>query len=284
MLDKLRKFLTHPGFQAAPITVLGRGLALVGLLARGTAPRFALFPGGPLVEVPADRRYTTVANYLMRDQVEPELAALQRFLGPGDVLVDVGANIGLFSLKGGHLVGEAGLVLAVEPGATSLSRLSDNLALNNLPMVRIVRAALSDHEGEMALFHIPLGDDPQAFSLIPGGGQVPSEMVRVTTLDTLVQTHGLTRLDCVKIDVEGAEPMVLAGGRATLERFHPIVIFEVNAPLAEATGDSSAAANTLIAMGYRLHALRGEILEPLQTVPQHHCNLVAVHPQGRQPG
>jgi len=96
----------------------------------------------------------------MRGRVEPELEALQRFLGPGDVLVDVGANIGLFSLKGAHLVGEAGLVLAVEPGETSFTRLSANLALNTLPQVQMVRAALSDHEGEMALFHIPLGDDP----------------------------------------------------------------------------------------------------------------------------
>jgi len=284
MMAKLTKLLTHPGLQAAPMRVVGRGLALLGLLARGKAPRFALFPGGPLVEVPADRRYTTVATYLMREQVEPELAALQRFLGPGGVLVDVGANIGLFSLKGAHLVGGAGLVLAVEPGETSLARLSANLALNNLPQIRVVRAALSDHEGEMALFHIPLGDDPQAFSLISGGGQVPSETVQVTTLDKLAETHGLTRLDCIKIDVEGAEPMVLSGARATLERFHPIVIFEINAPLAEATGGSSEAAGALTALGYRLHELRGDVLQPIDALPEKHGNLIAVHPAGRQPG
>jgi len=108
--------------------------------------------------------------------------------------------------------------------------------------------------------------------------------VRVTTLDKLAETHGLSRLDCIKIDVEGAEPMVLAGGRATLERFRPIVIFEINASLAEATGGSTEAADALIALGYHLHELRGDHLEPLGALPQHHCNLIAVHRDGRQPG
>jgi len=56
MIDKVRKLLTHPGFQASPLTVVGRGLALTWLVALGKPPRFALFPGGPLVEVPADLR------------------------------------------------------------------------------------------------------------------------------------------------------------------------------------------------------------------------------------
>lgn len=281
MIDKLARLLAHPGFLRAPLTVLGRGAQLAWKLQRGEAPRFALVPGGPVLQVPADRRYTTLSAFLMRDHVEPELAALDRFLPPGGVLVDVGANIGLFSLKGAHLVGARGLVLAVEPGAVSFARLSANLALNTLPQLRLVQAALSDREGEMALYHIPLGDDPQAFSLLPGGGQSASETVRVTTLDLLAEGHGLTRLDCIKIDVEGAEPMVLAGGSATLARLRPIVIFEINAPQAGAS--RTDAADALVALGYRLHRLRGPALEPLDQVPEAHGNLVAIHPLGPQP-
>lgn len=280
MIDRLMRLLNHPGFRAAPLTVLGRGVALAWVLQRGRNPRFRLSAGGPIVEVPADRRYTTVSAYLMRQHVEPELAALDRFLGVGDVMIDVGANIGLFSLRGAHLVGPSGLVLAVEPGAVSLARLGVNMALNRLSQLRLVPAALSDRQGEMALYHIPLGDDPQAFSLLAGEAMVASEMVRVTTLDLLSAAEGLTRLDCIKIDVEGAEPLVLAGGLETLRRFHPIIIFEVNAPM---TQSSHAAADTLLGLGYRLHRLHGGRLQPVATIPAEHGNLVAVHPDGRQP-
>jgi len=281
MMGKLGRLLAHPGFRRAPLAVLGRGVALAWQLAQGRAPRFALVPGGPVIEVPADRRYTTLSAYLMRDHAEPELAALGRFLGPGGVLLDVGANIGLFSLLGAHLVGPGGLVLAVEPGAVSYGRLAANLDLNDLPQLRLVRAALSDREGEMALYHTALGDDPQAFSLLPSGAQVPSETVRVTTLDLLATAQGLTRLDCVKIDVEGAEPMVIAGGGATLARFRPIVIFEINAPIAG--GQHGEAAEALVALGYQLHRLRGGALEPVAALPAEHGNLVAIHPEGPQP-
>jgi FkbM family methyltransferase len=286
MIGKLRRLLGHPGFRAAPIAVLGRCVTLAWALRRGRAPRFRLVPGGPLVEVPADWRYTTVANYLMREHAEPELAALHRFLSAGDVLVDVGANIGLFTLLGAHLVGPGGRVLAVEPGRVSIGRLEANLALNTLPQVSLVRAALADAPGEMALYHVALGDDPQAYSLLSDGSDMAREMVQVTTLDRLAEAEGLTRLDCIKIDVEGAEPMVLAGGEATLARFRPIIIFEVNAPIglgdAEGADSASAAFAALRGLGYTMFRLEGAALTPCARPPREHGNLIAIHPEGRQ--
>ena len=281
MIGKLARLMAHPGFRRAPLTVLGRAAALAWRLRGGEEPRFALLPGGPVLQVPADRRYTTLSAFLMREHAEPELAALQRFVAPGDGFIDVGANIGLFALKGAHLVGRQGRVLAVEPGAASFARLVANLALNDLPQLIPVQAALSDRAGEMALYHIALGDDPQAFSLLPGGCQVASETVRVITLDQLARDQALERLDCIKIDVEGAEPMVIAGGGLTLARFRPIIIFEINAPQAE--GSRHTAAGALTALGYRLHQLRGADLVALERLPESHGNLIAIHPSGPQP-
>jgi FkbM family methyltransferase len=283
MIGKLAKLVTHPGFRAAPVTVMARGLVLAGHVALRKAPVFPLVPGGPRLTVPADLRYTTITGYMMRENTEPELAALGRFLGLGGVFVDAGANIGLFSLMAARLVGPTGRVLAVEPGEESLARLDANLALNQLPQVKVIRAALGAEPGAARLFHVPLGDDPQAYSLLPESGATESEAVPVTTLDLLAEQEGLTRLDCFKLDVEGAEPMIIAGSRATLARFRPIVIFEVNTPIALARGDAAASFEALTGMGYAIHRLDGAALTPLAAMPAEWGNLVAIHPEGPQP-
>jgi FkbM family methyltransferase len=283
MIGKLAKLVTHPGFRAAPVTVMARGVALAGHVALRKSPVFPLVPGGPRLTVPADLRYTTITAYMMREHAEPELAALGRFLGPAGVFVDAGANIGLYSLMAAQIIGPSGRVLAVEPGEESLARLDANLALNSLPQVTVIRAALGAEPGTARLFHVELGHDPQAYSLLPEGGATESETVPVTTLDLLAQEQGLTRLDALKLDVEGSEPMILAGGRATLARFRPIVIFEVNTPIALARGDAGASFEMLTGMGYRIHRLDGAALVPLTAMPAEWGNLVAVHPEGPQP-
>jgi FkbM family methyltransferase len=283
MMGKLAKLVSHPGFRAAPGTVMARGVLLAGHVLLRKPPVFPLLPGGPRLTVPADLRYTTITGYMMREHTEPELAALGRFLGPGGVFLDAGANIGLFTLMAARLVGPGGRVLAVEPGRESLARLDANLALNDLPQVKVVRAALAAEPGHAPLFHVALGDDPQAYSLMPEGGATESETVPVTTLDLLAAEAALTRLDCLKLDVEGAEPLILAGGRGTLETFRPIVIFEVNTPIALARGDAAASFAALTSIGYRISRLDGAALVPLAAMPAEWGNLIAIHPEGPQP-
>jgi len=283
MIGKLAKLVTHPGFRAAPLAVIARGVALAGHVALRRPPVFPLLPGGPRLTVPADLRYTTITGYMMRERTEPELAALGRFLAPGGVFVDAGANIGLFTLMAAAIVGPGGRVLAVEPGRESLARLDANLALNHLPQVQVIRAALAAEPGTARLFHVQLGDDPQAYSLLPEAAATESEAVPVTTLDLLAAQQGLARLDCFKLDVEGAEPMIIAGGRASLARFRPIVIFEVNTPVALARGDAAASFEALTGMGYAVHRLEGGALRPLPAMPPEWGNLIAVHPEGPQP-
>ncbi len=253
-------------------------------VAAGRAPVFRLTDGGERLSVPATLRYTSVATFLLRDWTEPELRALDRFVRPGDTFLDIGANIGLFTLKAARLCGASGQVIAVEPGREALRQLRANLALNGWHHVRVADVALSDRSGEAALHHIALGDDPQAFSLLSDGSGVPAETVRTLTLDLLAEEYGLTRLDCIKMDVEGAEPLVVAGGRATLGRFRPLVIFEINAPVALAAGTAGGCFSMLAELGYGFWQLRGTTLAPVARQPGEHGNLVAVHPDGVQPG
>jgi len=278
MLRRVAKLLHEPAFRRAPLTVIGRGIALAFNVALRRSPVFELVPGARL-RVPPDLRFTSVTAYLLRDAVEPELNYLQKFVGKGDVFVDVGANVGLFTLKAAP---QAGRIVAVEPGAEAGGQLDANIALNRFDNVAVVRKALSDTPGNAALFHNPLGHDPQAYSLVSDGSDAGSETVEVTTLDLLVRDLALPRVDCIKIDVEGAEGQVIAGATDTLAAFHPTVIFEMNCPtLVKADGDTGAAWNRLAALGYSFAKLDDEGgLHALATRPADFMNVVARHPAG----
>ncbi|WGD31704.1 FkbM family methyltransferase [Ancylobacter sp. WKF20] len=276
MLRRLSKLMRMPGFREAPLAVSARGLRWMAAVALGHSPVFELVPGGAKLRVPPDLRFTSVSAFLLRDAVEPELHYIQKFVKPGDVFVDVGANIGLFTLK---MAPSAARIVAVEPGEAAGTQLAANVALNGFANVAIVRKALSDAPGRAALFHNPLGDDPQAFSLLSDGSDAGSESVELTTLDLLVAEQGLPRVDCIKIDVEGAEGQVLAGARQTLERDRPTVIFEMNCPtLMKAGGDAAAAWNLLAARDYRFFHLEEDgRLTPLGSRPTEFCNVIARH-------
>jgi FkbM family methyltransferase len=279
MLRRLRKLLSHPGFSAEPFTMASRTLAWAGCVASGRSPVFSLTGAGELLRVPANLRFTSVSAFVLRDWIEPELRELAQFVRPSSVFIDIGANIGLYSLKAARLVGRHGAVVAVEPGRAAADLLERNLALNGFANVRLVRAALADKIGTAALYHTPLGDDPQAFSLLTDGSAVEAETVATTTLDALVADAGLATVDCLKIDVEGAEPLVLAGGQATLARWRPTVIFEINATLARRSVQAPDAAwRQLAGLGYRFCRLQRGALTAIDRMPEDFGNVIALHP------
>ncbi|MDD3445126.1 MAG: FkbM family methyltransferase [Zavarzinia sp.] len=286
MLRRIKKLLGHPGFRADPFGTLVRGAIWAFCVLSGRSPVFRIAPGGGRLRVPPDMRYMSVTAFLMRDWVEPELHFLDRLLGPGDVFLDVGANVGIFTLRGAPLVGPQGLVIAVEPGQTAFGELTSNLGLNpEFTQVRALRKALSDTVGEAVLHHIEIGNDPQAFSLLTDGSDTESEKVAVTTLDQLAEEYGLQSIACMKMDVEGAEPMVIAGGRQTLERLKPIILFEINTRLLDRKGEAADDAFTALhGLGYETFrwTLDGK-LEKVTELPEGWANLVAIHPAGEQP-
>ncbi|PWR25483.1 FkbM family methyltransferase [Zavarzinia aquatilis] len=249
-------------------------------------PLFRIAPGAGLLKVPADFRYTSVSCYMMRDWAEIDLHFLDRLIGPGDVFIDVGANIGIYSLRAAPLVGPAGLVVAVEPGRLSADRLAANVALNpDFTQIRLVRKAVSDREGRATFFHVFVGDDPQTFSLLTDGSHHGTEEVEVTTLDRLMAELAPGRLDCLKIDVEGVEAQVISGAAETIARHRPIILFEVNADLQKHRGDDkSGAFRAIEAFGYDffIRQADGRLLAR-ESVPEGWGNLVAIHPEGRQP-
>ena len=173
-----------------------------------------------------------------------EFAFLDRVLKPGMAFVDVGANDGYYTLFAARRVGPAGQVVAVEPSSREQAHLRRNLARNGLANVHIVAAALGAAAG-VADLHLAHGVHSGHNTL---GGFAHDDVVRadlekvpVETLDAVVVRHGLSRLDVVKIDVEGAESGVIAGARTTLGTMRPLLMVEINDGALRAQGSSEQA-------------------------------------------
>ena len=144
--------------------------------------------------------------------------------------VDGGANDGIYSLFAARRVGPGGAVLAVEPSGREHRRLLANLERNPDMRVIPVRAALGRAPGEALLAVAEVGHEGQntigESVSNPKVATAKHETVPMTTLDGLVEEHGLARVDVVKLDVEGSEVDALLGARKTIERFHPVIQIE----------------------------------------------------------
>ena len=156
----------------------------------------------------------------MNDFERIERQFLNAFLRPGDVFIDVGASIGLFSLIAAHCVGESGYVYSLEPTEKIYQRLIKNVNLNHFDNVFCFRIALSDKVGVFPLFASQDGFDAWNSLAQPiAGNSFSLESVETTTLDNFAQEHHLAgRVTMIKIDVEGWETRVLSHGSTTLAR------------------------------------------------------------------
>ncbi|MBN8482442.1 MAG: class I SAM-dependent methyltransferase, partial [Xanthomonadales bacterium] len=154
-------------------------------------------------------------------------AALRTHLAPGATFLDIGANIGVFTMLGAHLVGPSGRVVAVEPLAGNVALIERACRHNGYDHVQVIRAAASDEAGVLELRTEPSTSNaatPAASGprLLGGRGvTLPSEAV---VLDDALA--GLDRLDLVKVDIAGMEPRALRGLARTLERLRPVLICE----------------------------------------------------------
>jgi len=172
-------------------------------------------------------------RYLTGD-AEPEVQdALAALIQPGQAVYDVGANIGFFTMLCSRLAGPQGRVYAFEPIPANLATLRHNLALNDLSNVTIVEQALSSTTGSAEMFVSPWS----AFhSLNVEGASKRSDhdlqagqiSVQTVTLDEFVKGEEGRAPDLLKIDVEGAELIVLEGARETLRSCRPLLLCELH--------------------------------------------------------
>jgi len=170
-----------------------------------------------------------------------ELELLGALLAPGDVAVDVGANLGTHAVAFAQRVGPAGVVYAFEPQRVMHQLLCTNATLNGLTWLKALHAAVGAAPGALKVPDIDYAAGGN-FGGLRLGSWAEGETVPVFTLDAL----GLSRCALLKIDVEGMEAQVLDGARALLAGCRPIVYLEHNQP-----GGAPEVLDRLLGHGYR---------------------------------
>jgi len=231
---------------------------LVARLAREgrTARRMCVGPLTPVFDVSS---FTVKGWYFARVPYEPGATNLVlSTLDDADVFVDIGAHTGYFTVLAALSVGARGRVFAFEPNPAVRQRLKRHLALNAVvDRVEVSSLALAGEDTDDARLFVscwPENDGiasltPAPETLACGGLRDDAFIpVRVRTFDTWAQSARLTRIDLMKIDVEGAEAEVLRGMSATFERVRPRrIICE--------TQTASDAVRILCGRGYRVSTL-----------------------------
>jgi len=200
---------------------------------------------------------TSRAIFVTGNYEPNEFYLLSQVIRPGMIFVDAGANMGLYTLFVARKIGAHGTVVAIEPSTRECERLLRNVAINSLSNVHLLRNAVSDACSDVDLLiaddewsgHNTLGafayDTPLAIK----------ERVRACRLDDIVSREGLSRVDIIKLDIEGAELRALKGASKILERFRPLLLLELaDRALRHQGGSSSQIWDFCRQKGYRIFA------------------------------
>lgn len=191
-----------------------------------TAPTILTMVDG--VQVAVHDSLDQVTTYVLREQedwFEDEIRFLRRVLEPGQQVIDIGANCGVYALSMAKVVGSTGRVWAFEPAAATADLLAAGVTANGFGNVVVERHAVSSVTG---IGHLAPGALPEMNTVshdpvATEGG----EAISLVTLDECLASRGWRDIAFIKIDAEGEEANVLAGGRQLLTEQSPLVQYEL---------------------------------------------------------
>jgi FkbM family methyltransferase len=216
-----------------------------------------LFPEGEIVEFLSVQRFFE----------KTELALVSAYLIRGMKAVDVGANVGLYSILAQRLVGDNGSVWAFEPSTESFQRLRKNLSLNGCHRVHAARVALSTQANTFLQLTSDSGFGDAYRYLLPTSvtprPERSVELVPVTTLDLFAEQNAIDSIDFLKVDVEGGEYLVFGGAKRILQSSPDLCIMFESDPgwCGRAHCSQQDAFGLLRELGFELYSWRGRTRE-----------------------
>ncbi len=182
------------------------------------------------------------------DWFEYEMEFWRTSIQPGMTVIDVGANVGVYTFSAANQVGATGRVIAIEPFSGCVRSLEETCRLNQFAQVTVCAGAASDRNGTLKL---AIQTSSELNEVVSDDVALAGdfEAVACFTLDSLIDAQQLTRLDYLKIDAEGHEMQVLQGSDRILQEFQPVILYE---NIAGSKGSNLPVAEYLMAKGYRL--------------------------------
>jgi len=233
---------------------------------------------GVRIKVRLDRE-DSVAYWTDSYERHDEVQAFVSLLKPGMVVVDVGANIGMYSMLSAQAVRPSGRVFAFEPVPEVYRSLTDNLAISGITNVVPNCLALSDVSGTARFY---LGRNDSMGSLYRAQTTTAIE-VPTETLDGFLERCGVAKVDAVKLDAEGAEMHIVRGMRRLLDRpDRPILFVEHNFGALHAAGSSAEELFTaILRYGYTPHLVEkgrlrrvAALAKPFRTSDEPYSNYI----------
>lgn len=216
---------------------------------------------------------------------ERSIVRLRQLLKPGMTFVDVGANVGLYSVVAAHCVGPSGRVIAFEPQLSLAERFWENIRMNRLANVTLEPVALGNAAGASTLFQVSRHDMQATLRLRANERSVGREVeVVVRTLSDVLRERGVGSVDGIKIDVEGAEIDVLEGFESWMKAAPPqFIFFEcIDANLARFGHRSRDLVGYLQDHGYTVHQpVRTRWVPVVRDTAPLQADLLALHGAAR---
>jgi len=213
-----------------------------------------------LVELPDFQLFVRLNDHFIGASIadnkiyEPHVTqTIRELLGPGFTFLDIGANIGYFSMLAASCLKNTGKVIAFEPVEQNRELFNLSVQANNFQNIELHPYAVSDTEQTFALEIGGRNSNSRIISV--EGGSVGKPQVTAVPLDNFL--HDLTALDVVKIDIEGAEPLALQGMRTLIEKFRPFIVTEFSPEMITQTSQVAPITylNLLVELGYTLEII-----------------------------
>lgn len=263
--------LTQPAYR-----IKGIGMGRICELVRRWAARYA--PETPLLidNFRGDALFMCFLREHMGGQIffrgdysGNQLTLIEKLLDPDGVFIDAGANQGEFTIAAARIV-RMGKVIAFEPVSEYRERLLENVRLNDFRNVQVIAAALGDKND-----FLPIYDQQENYSdgtrhaglstlFASESRQWAREVVPVKRLDDVLKELNVSRVDIIKLDIEGAEWIALCGALATIKSCRPILILEIGRETCRAAGyEPEALVEWLGSLNYRIE----KIIEGGKTLP-----------------
>ena len=292
-MGRLRGLLSRPDFRRNPLLAIWKRLWWRIRWRLTDDDWLLMLPNGLRITVPNGGAGALI---YYQGWSEPEVAAfLLRLLKPGMTFLDVGAHIGEYVLLAASVVGPDGSVHAFEPDPRNYRLLEYNVKMNNLTSVHLNQFAVYSRDCVMQL---KVGTEPSITRLAAELDTLDRQRsidlkvkIRAVTLDTFVKEKAITKVDVIKVDVEGAELFVLEGANSILgmsSDFAPVIVFEYSPANCKNFGyHPSEIIDILSSYGYGVYFIgnTGEVIpaKTLDVHPMRHVNLVATKDEGKVP-